>query len=197
MKTEVGSREWWRDVLFDDRHRRGRLFDMGLLFIILLSVVTVMAESVETFRATHQFYLQVAEWVFTILFTLEYGLRLYSARHRGRYAFSFFGVVDFLAIVPAYLGLLLPGTPSLLILRILRMVRIFRILKLGRYVRAGHLIGSALRASRQKILVFLIMVLSLVAVIGSIMYLVEGPENGFTSIPRSMYWGIVTLTDAA
>ena len=183
-----------REILFSDRTQRGRWFDLCLLVVIMLSVLTVMAESVEAFRTAHKPGLAAAEWAFTILFTIEYGLRLFSARKMRRYAVSFFGIVDLLAVVPTYVGLLLPGTPSLLILRVLRMARVFRILKLGRYVQAGELIGSALKASRQKIMVFLFMVLCLVIIIGSLMYLVEGPENGFTSIPRSMYWGIVTLT---
>lgn len=194
MNTETVTRQWWYDLLFDDRCRRGRLFDLGLLIVILLSVLTVMAESVEAFRIAHQGFLRIAEWIFTILFSAEYALRLYSVERRRRYAFSLFGIIDLMAVVPTYLGLLVLDTPSLLILRVLRMARIFRILKLGRYMQAGHIIGSALKASRQKILVFLIMVLCMVVVVGSLMYLIEGPENGFTSIPRSMYWGIVTLT---
>lgn len=181
-------------ILFDDEHWPGRLFDIVLLVMIVLSVATVMFESVESFRLAHTRLLTLAEWTFTILFTIEYLLRLTCVKHPLRYASSFFGIVDFLAVVPTYAGLLLFGSHSLVAVRILRLVRVFRILKLGRYVQAGDLIWSALKASHQKIIVFLIMILTIVVVIGTLMYLIEGPETGFTSIPQSMYWAIVTLT---
>ncbi len=181
-------------VLFDDDHWRGRLFDIGLLLVILLSVVTVMAESIEPFRQSHSRALLIAEWSFTILFTIEYVLRLLCVKHPARYATSFFGIVDFLAVVPTYAGLLMFGSHSLVVVRVLRLARVFRILKLGRYVQAGDLIWSALKASHQKIIVFLMTVLTLVVIIGTLMYLIEGPDTGFDSIPHSMYWAIVTLT---
>lgn len=197
LAEDKGEQAWQRAlhaILFDDEHWLGRAFDILLLAVILLSVATVMAESVESFRQTHKGLLLVAEWTFTILFTIEYILRLLCVKHPVRYATSFFGVVDFLAVVPTYAGLLLFGSHSLVVVRVLRLARVFRILKLGRYVQAGDLIGSALKASHQKIVVFLMMVMTIVVIIGTLMYLIEGPERGFTSIPRSMYWAVVTLT---
>ncbi len=194
LKGEQPWQQALHAVLFDDDHWPGRAFDIALLAIILLSVATVMAESVESIRASYGSLLLIAEWTFTVLFTLEYVLRLLCVKRPMRYAISFFGIVDFLAVVPTYLGLLLFGGHSLVVVRVLRLARVFRILKLSRYVEAGDLIGSALKAAHRKIIVFLIMVLTLVVIIGTLMYLIEGPETGFTDIPRSMYWAIVTLT---
>ncbi len=192
-----GERSWQQRlhaVMFVDRTKSGRLFDLFLLGLIVLSVATVMLESVDAVRSAHPRLLRTAEWTFTILFTVEYVLRLGCVKHPLRYATSFFGVVDFLAVVPTYAGLLLLGSHSFLAVRALRLVRVFRILKLGRYVEAGDLIWTAVRAARRKIAVFLMAVASMVVVIGTLMYLIEGAEAGFTSIPRSVYWAIVTLT---
>lgn len=197
LSEHKGEKPWQQAlhaILFDDDHWQGRAFDIVLLAVILLSVTTVMAESVDSIRARHGGFLLIAEWTFTLLFTIEYVLRLLCVKRPMRYATSFFGIVDFLAVAPTYLGLLLFGGHSLVVVRVLRLARVFRILKLGRYVEAGDLIGSALKAARHKIIVFLIMVLTLVVIIGTLMYLIEGPETGFTDIPRSMYWAIVTLT---
>jgi voltage-gated potassium channel len=153
-----------------------------------------MLESVESIRAAHGGWLKGVEWGFTLLFTAEYVLRLLCVKRPARYATSFFGGVDFLAVVPTYLALLASASQPFLVVRVLRLLRVFRILKLRRYVRAGDTIWSALVASRQKIAVFLAGVLTLVVVIGTLMYLIEGPERGFTSIPASIYWAIVTLT---
>lgn len=192
-----GGRAWQRtlyQVIFLADTRLGKAFDEALLVAILLSIGTVMLESIESFRTAHGSLLQVLEWSFTVVFTAEYVLRLLCVRRPVTYATSFFGVVDFLAVVPTYLSLLLPGAHYFMVVRVLRLLRVFRILKLGRYVQAGDTIWQALKASRQKIAVFLMAVLSLVVVIGTLMYLIEGPESGFTSIPTSVYWAIVTMT---
>lgn len=180
--------------LFRGETKEGRLLELVLLGAIVLSVGTVMLESMESFRAAHGRLLGVAEWLFTLLFTVEYGLRLASVRRPFRYATSFFGIVDFIAVVPTYLALLVLSSNYFLVVRILRLVRVFRILKLGRYVQAGNTIWLALQASRQKITVFLMAVVSLVVLVGTLMYLIEGPEAGFHSIPAGIYWAIVTLT---
>ena len=188
---KAGNRPWQRtlyQVIFLADTRSGKTFDEALLVAILLSIGTVMLESIESFRTNHGVLLQILEWSFTVLFTAEYVLRLLCVKRPIKYATSFFGVVDFLAIVPTYLSLLLPGAHYFLVVRVLRLLRVFRILKLGRYVQAGDTIWQALKASRQKITVFLMAVFSLVVVMGTLMYLIEGPESGFTSIPTSVYW---------
>ena len=153
-----------------------------------------MLDSVPRIRAAAGGLLSTAEWAFTILFTAEYVLRLYSAPRRLRYARSFFGVIDLLALAPTYLSVLLPGGHYLLVVRVLRVLRVFRVLKLAKYVAEAELIVAALKASGRKIAVFLFAVLSIVIVVGSLIYLIEGEDSGFTSIPQSMYWAIVTLT---
>ncbi len=188
----------WRrklhEVIFEADTPAGKLFDVALILTIAASVVAVMLDSVRPFRANHGTLLYTAEWVFTLLFTLEYLLRLACVGRPGKYAVSFFGVVDLLAILPTYLSLLLPGTQYLLVIRILRLLRIFRIFKLGHYVGAADHLTRALKASRRKIGVFLFTVLTLVVILGSLMYVIEGEDRGFTSIPTSIYWAIVTLT---
>lgn len=183
-------------VVFGHDTRAGRAFDIGLILAILVSVGAVVLESVGTIRADHGPLLRAVEWGFTILFTVEYLLRLWCVSRAFRYARSFFGIVDLLAVLPTYLAVLLPGGQVLAVVRILRVLRVFRILKLGQYVGEARLLGTALRASRVKITVFVFTVLTLVVVLGSVIYLVEGrnPESGFTSIPISMYWAVVTLT---
>jgi voltage-gated potassium channel len=181
-------------VIFEADTPLGKLFDIVLLWTIVLSILLVMLESVPSIRAQHGALLRDLEWFFTGLFTLEYIARLYSAKHLLRYATSFFGVVDLLAIIPGYLSLLIAGSQYLLAIRALRLLRIFRILKLSRYLGEASVLSSALRASRYKITVFLLTVMTLVVIMGSVMHLVEGPQNGFTSIPISIYWAIVTLT---
>ena len=160
----------------------------------MLSILLVTLESVSSVRASYGGLLRGLELGFTMLFTLEYLVRLYAARRLWRYASSFLGVVDLLTIVPGYLSLFLPGAQSLLAVRALRLLRVFRILKLSRYLGEADVLSTALRASRFKITVFLATVLTLVVIVGSVMYLVEGAQNGFTSIPISIYWAIVTLT---
>jgi voltage-gated potassium channel len=181
-------------VIFEAETPAGRGFDVALLVLILLSVLAVLLESVAGLRADYGRELRWLEWAITLLFTLEYLLRLWVVRRPLAYAWSFFGVVDLLAILPTYLSLAIPGAQSLLVIRALRLLRVFRILKLVHFLGEAQVLQRALRASGRKITVFLVTVLTLVLVIGAVMYLVEGPENGFTSIPESMYWAIVTMT---
>ncbi|HZI19943.1 MAG TPA: ion transporter [Pyrinomonadaceae bacterium] len=188
----------WRgrlhEIIFEADTPGGRAFDVTLIVLILLSVLAVMLESVGEMRERFGAELYVAEWAFTLLFTVEYLLRLLSVRRPARYAFSFYGVVDLLAIVPTYLSLLLPGSHYLLVVRILRLLRVFRVLKLAAHLSEADVLLRALRASRRKISVFLLTVMTLVVIIGTLLYVVEGEENGFTSIPTSIYWAVVTLT---
>ncbi len=182
------------EVIFESDTRAGRAFDLTLIWLIILSVATVVLESVREVREQYGTLLHALEWIFTLLFTVEYGLRLLSVRHPLRYATSFFGVVDLLAIVPTYLSLFVPGSQYLLVIRILRLLRVFRLLKLSEYVTEADTLRLALRASSRKISVFISAVVLLVVIIGAVMYVIEGEANGFTSIPRSIYWAIVTLT---
>lgn len=182
------------EMIFETRTSGGKWFDVILLWAIILSVVVVLLESVMEIRTVYGRELNLLEWFFTILFTIEYGFRLYSARSAFRYAFSFFGVVDFLAIAPTFISLILPGAHYLVVIRILRVLRIFRILKLTDYSSQAQLIMGALVGSRKKISVFLLGVLTLVVIIGSLMYIIEGEANGFRDIPTSIYWAIVTMT---
>lgn len=193
-RADAGWRQRIYEIVFEAETRPGRIFDITLISLILLSVFTVFLESVKGVRDVFGPELLIAEWAFTLLFTFEYILRLISVRRPVRYALSFYGLVDLLAILPTYLSLLIPGTQYLLVIRILRLLRIFRILKLTSYISEGRVISTALRASKQKIIVFLVAVLTIITVVGSLMYVVEGEENGFTDIPTSMYWAIVTLT---
>lgn len=189
-----GLRRRLYEVIFEAETPAGRGFDVALLVLILLSVLAVLLESVAGLRAAYGRELRWLEWAITLLFTLEYLLRLWVVRRPLAYAWSFFGVVDLLAILPTYLSLAIPGAQSLLVIRALRLLRVFRILKLVHFLGEAQVLRRALRASGRKITVFLVTILALVLVIGAVMYLVEGPENGFTSIPESMYWAIVTMT---
>lgn len=182
------------EVVFEADTPAGRAFDLALLVVILLSIVAVLLESVVAVRSEHGRLLRVIEWTITILFTAEYVLRLWLVRHPVHYAWSFFGVVDLLSILPTYVSVLVPGAQSFLVIRALRLLRVFRILKLAHFLGEANLLGRAMRASSRKITVFLVTVITLVLIIGAIMYLVEGPESGFTSIPTSMYWAVVTMT---
>jgi voltage-gated potassium channel len=181
-------------VIFESDTPAGRYFDLALIWLILLSVATVILESVGAVRGQYGKLLYALEWFFTLLFTVEYCLRLLSVRHPLRYATSFFGVVDLLAIIPTYLSVFVPGSHYLLVIRILRLLRVFRLLKLSEYVTEAEVLRRALRASRHKISVFISAVVLLVVIIGALMYVIEGEANGFTSIPRSIYWAIVTMT---
>jgi voltage-gated potassium channel len=189
-----GWRERTRIIIFEADTPAGKAFDVALLGSIALSVVAVMLESVDAIEARHGGWLRDAEWVFTLLFSIEYALRLACVERPLRYAKSFFGVVDLLAILPTYLSLFLPGSQSLLVIRSLRLLRIFRVFKLARFLREANILLGAVQSGSRKVLVFLGTVLVLVAILGSTMYIIEGEENGFTSIPIAMYWAVVTMT---
>lgn len=190
--------EGWRlkiyTIIFEADTVAGRRFDIALIWAIVLSVLVVMADSVQTLHMAYQTPFAIAEWLFTLLFTLEYIARLVCCPRPMRYATSFFGVIDLLSLLPTYMALLFPELYALLDVRVMRLLRIFRVLKLPAYVAEFQWLLLALADSRRKILVFLSFVLFLVIVMGSVMYVVEGPENGFTSIPTSIYWAITTLT---
>lgn len=198
-RRQVSSpRAHWRtvlhEVIFEADTPVGKGFDVLLIVSILASVAAVMLDSVWAVRLAYGKLLFGIEWFFTLIFTVEYILRLVCVGRPLKYAVSFYGVVDLLAIVPTYLSLVLPGSHYLLVIRILRILRIFRILKLVPYLKEARILAKALRASGRKIAVFLYTVLTLVVIFGSLMYVIEGEAGGFTSIPRSIYWAIVTLT---
>ncbi|MBP9150946.1 MAG: ion transporter [Flavobacteriales bacterium] len=182
------------EIIFGAETRWGRLFDVVLLWSILASLVAIMIESIPDFRAQHQATLYIIEWAFTIFFTLEYILRLWVAEKPKAYAFSFLGIVDLLAIIPTYFSLIVVGSHFLLVIRVIRLLRVFRILKLARYLTGAQMLVSAMRASKEKIFVFLTAVITMAVILGTLMYMIEGGQNGFDSIPRSIYWAIVTLT---
>lgn len=181
-------------IIFQADTKAGKQFDVILLITIVLSVITVMLDSVRELHLNYTHWFLMAEWLFTILFTIEYITRIAVSRKPLAYIWSFYGIIDLLAVIPTYLSLFISGSHFLLVIRILRMLRVFRILKLSRYLRASQVLTISLRQSKYKIIVFLEVVISMVVIMGSIMYLIEGPENGFDSIPRSIYWAIVTLT---
>jgi voltage-gated potassium channel len=182
------------EVIFGADTFAGKLFDVVLIGSILLSVIVVMLDSVRSIHTTHAVLLYGLEWAFTLFFTVEYLLRLYSVGRPLKYALSFFGIVDLLATLPTWLSLFFPGAQYLLVIRILRVLRIFRILKLMPYVSEADILYRSLRASARKIMVFLCGILTLVVIIGAVMYMIEGEPAGFTSIPRGIYWAIVTMT---
>jgi len=181
-------------IIFGTDTPAGKAFDIGLLIAILLSILAVMLESVPSIEGRYGAFFNVVEWVLTAAFTLEYIVRIYVTDRKTRYIFGFYGLIDLLSLLPTYLSLIFTGTQYLIVIRALRLLRVFRILKLGRFVGEGQQLSNALRASRHKITVFLGGVVTLVIIMGTVMYLIEGGENGFTSIPRSVYWAIVTLT---
>lgn len=188
----------WRSrvftVVFESDTRAGRLFDILLVVAILASITVVILDSVQSISGQHAELFDGLEWAFTALFTAEYLIRLLSVRRPLRYALSFFGLVDLLAVLPGYLAFFFPAASALLNLRTLRLLRVFRIFKLGAYVSEFGSLGDALVASRRKIIVFIGFVLVIDTVLGTLMYVVEGPANGFTSIPIAIYWGITTMT---
>lgn len=181
-------------LIFTNETAAGRLFDKTLIALILLSLVVVVLDSVEQIARSYHSLLFTFEWIFTILFSLEYAARLYCAKNRRKYATSFFGVIDLLAVLPTYLALFFPELHALIDVRVLRLIRIFRVFKLTAYMQEYAHLANALNASRKKILVFLSFVLMIVLVMGTLMYVVEGPEHGFTSIPIATYWAITTMT---
>jgi voltage-gated potassium channel len=182
------------ETIFESDTFAGRLFDITLLFLIISSVTVIILESVEEFRSRFLMYLVPVEWFFTTVFTIEYLARLWAVPNKRKYMFSFFGIIDLLSILPSYLALVLPGAHALMVIRSVRLLRVFRIMKLSRYIGEGQYLVTAMKASKHKIIVFLFTVLTTVVIMGTIMYLIEGPENGFTSIPRGIYWSIVTMT---
>lgn len=192
------SHDGWRarvyQVVFESDTRAGVLFDKVLIVTIVASILGVMLDSEPAFHARWSAELLAMEWVFTALFTIEYLARILCLRRPSRYAFSFYGVIDLLAVLPVYLALLMPGLHVLIDVRVIRLLRVFRIFKLAPYLQEFQVLRSALEASTRKILVFLSVVVMVVIVMGSVMYVVEGPQHGFTSIPTSIYWAITTMT---
>lgn len=182
------------EIIFEADTREGKLFDISLLVIILISVALVVLESVPAILEQNESFLKITEWVITIIFSIEYILRIAIVKKPFRYIFSFYGIIDLLSVIPTYLSIFILGSHSLVVIRMLRLLRVFRILKLTRYTQAGRTLARALWASREKISVFIFFVIILVIIVGTIMYLVEGAEHGFTSIPRGIYWAVVTLT---
>ena len=181
-------------IIFEANTRIGKTFDVALLIAILASVSVVIMESVEDYATRFANFFLYTEWAFTIIFTAEYIVRILVAQNKRKYVFSFYGVVDLLSILPAYLSLVFTGLHSLIILRSLRLIRVFRIFKLARFIGEASHLSQAIKASRHKITVFIVTVGIIVVIMGTVMYMVEGDENGFTSIPKSIYWAIVTLT---
>lgn len=182
------------DIIFKTDTPSGKFFDIVLMVVIILSIIVVMLDSVANVHEDFGRVLYIAEWIFTILFTIEYILRIYTSNRKWNYIISFYGIIDLLAILPTYLSLILIGYQYLIIIRVLRLLRIFRILKLYRFIGASRHLVTSLKESRHKIAVFLSAVMAIVVVMGAAMYLIEGPENGFRSIPESIYWAIITLT---
>jgi voltage-gated potassium channel len=187
-------REKLHEIIYEADTPTGKLFDVVLLIAIILSLVLVMLDSVASIHNAHINFFLTAEWIITILFTIEYILRIICTNKPFKYIFSFYGIVDLLSTLPLYLSLILVGNSPLLTLRALRLLRVFRILKTTKYIGAGNRLAVAIRSSLPKIFVFLYSVVIISFIVGTIMYLVEGPESGFTSIPISIYWTIVTLT---
>lgn len=189
-----GWRSDLHEIIFEADTKVGRRFDFVLFWLIVISVITVMLESVESLSANYHSYFIAIEWTVTIFFTFEYIARILTVRKPKGYIFSFFGMVDLLSILPTYILLFGVGTHSLMIIRTLRLLRVFRVLKLVKFLKEAAILGDALKSSRYKIGVFLLALLAIVMILGTIMYLIEPPESGFTSIPESIYWAIVTLT---
>jgi len=182
------------NIIFESDTPAGKAFDVALLVAIVLSVLVVMLESVKSLNARFGFEMDALEWFFTILFSIEYVVRIYTIKKPLHYIFSFYGIIDLLSIIPTYLSLFIGGAESLIVIRSLRLLRVFRVLKLSRYVVESNELMKALIASKRKILVFLFAVIAVTVIMGTAMYLIEGGRNGFSSIPHSIYWAIVTLT---
>lgn len=194
MEEGEGAKEKWRKIIFEAETPAGRLFDVVILWLIVASVAVVMLETVKPIEAAVGQTFYVLEWIFTGIFTVEYVGRLLTSRHPSRYAKSFFGVVDFLSILPSYLGLFIPGGQALMVVRVLRLLRVFRVLKMVRHIEGSTILMRALFQSRAKITVFFVTLLIITLIAGTLMYLVEGESNGYTSIPTSVYWAVVTVT---
>lgn len=193
-KNNTSIKHRIHEIIYEADTNAGKLFDVILLIAILASILFVMLESVQSINDEYGELLNIGEWIITGLFSIEYILRIISIKKPWKYIFSFYGIIDFLSTIPKYLSLILVGSHNLAALRALRLLRVFRILKVTRYIGESNRLLIALKSSRAKIAVFLFFVLILCIILGTIMYMIEGAENGFTSIPRSVYWAIVTLT---
>lgn len=197
MNKSSEKKDWkerLHEIIYEADTKEGKLFDIVLLVAIIASIVLVMLESVESIDIKYHDWLNIGEWIITILFSFEYILRIISIKKPLGYIFSFYGIIDLLSTIPKYLSFVIVGSHHLVALRALRLLRVFRILKLTRYIGASNKLITALKASRTKIAVFLFFVVILCVILGTIMYIIEGEENGFTNIPKSIYWAIVTLT---
>jgi len=193
-KPPPGLRRHMFDIIFEADTPAGRRFDIALVFAIMLSILVVVLDSVPGLHRDYGDTLNVVEWGFTVLFSVEYLARVACVQRPWRYMTGFYGVIDLLAVLPTYFSLLVPGSSYLLDIRILRLLRVFRIFKLTLYIEEYTRLGEALSASRRKIMVFLSVVLMAILILGTVMYVVEGPKNGYTSIPVAMYWATVTMT---
>lgn len=187
-------KEKLREIIFGYRTRSGKIFDICLLIIIVISVIGVMLDSDKSIHQRYGNILLTAEWMFTIFFTIEYLLRIYCSRSKRKYIFSTMGIIDLLSIIPTYLTVFYAPIGSLIDIRIMRLIRIFRIFQLSKYLRSGHTMQLALRSSRPKIIVFILYISLIVIILGTLMYIIEGQQNGFDNIPKSIYWAVVTLT---
>ena len=197
MKPNPKKQNWQgklHEIIYEADTKAGKLFDIVLLWLILASIVLVMLESVKEIDVKYHTFFNISEWIITILFTLEYIARIISVKKPKEYIFSFYGIIDLLSTIPKYLSIIFGGGHALVALRAMRLMRVFRILKLVRYIGEANKLGKALKASRFKIFVFILAVVVLCIIIGTVMYIVEGDKSGFTSIPQSVYWAIVTLT---
>jgi voltage-gated potassium channel len=193
-KEHKGIKRKLHTIIFEADTLAGKVFDVSLLIAIVLSIIIVMLESVKPIQQEYDTLFNNFEWIFTVIFTIEYLLRIWITGKPFKYIFSFYGLIDLLSIIPTFVGIFFTGSHSLMVIRTLRLLRVFRILKLARFLGEAQNLVNALKASRVKILVFIFFVLSLTVIMGTLMYLIEGGKNGFTSIPRSIYWAIVTLT---
>ena len=182
------------EIIFEADTRAGKNFDIALLLAIVISVVLLMVDSVKSISSAHKVFFYVSEWIFTGLFTIEYLLRIWITKKPIKYVFSFYGLIDLLSILPTFLEIFMAGTGSLMVIRVFRLLRVFRVLKLVQFINEARVLMDALRTSRKKITVFIFFIITITVLMGTVMYIIEGGENGFTSIPRSMYWAIVTLT---
>jgi len=198
IEDKEGLQPWrlkMHEVIYEADTKAGKVFDIALLIIIIISIAVVMLESVPDYTEKYKTEFLYIEWVFTIFFTVEYIARIISIKKPIKYIISFYGIIDLLSIIPTYLGIFIgDNTKSFMVVRSLRLMRVFRILKLGSFMKESRSLAQSLKASRHKIMVFLLSILTMVIILGTIMYMVESKEAGFTSIPRSIYWAIVTLT---
>ncbi len=194
QKSALKRKETLFEIIFEADTPSGKWFDIALIICIVLSVAAVMLESVSSFKTEYRHAFRLVEWGFTIVFTIEYLLRLYCVPDRKRYIFSFYGIVDLIAILPTYLSLVIADAHYLLVVRILRILRIFSVLKMTRYTSQAKVLRDALKRSQEKVTVFFFSIFTLAVIFGSVLYVVEGPEHGFSSIPKSVYWAIVTIT---